>query len=140
ILLGRDLGKWRKDRRHRVVYPDVDRSKAILDLVGGMSHPLRVGNVQRERHGLAAQSSGLSHCMLQAIRIARDEPEASSMPGEFTRDCAAYPGRGASDYYNLRRSRDFKIAVVIHCRPGSSFAFLRTCAICNGNRPVPCSI
>jgi hypothetical protein len=82
-LLRGEPTDWRKDRRHRVVDPNVDRSQSAFDTSGSCLDRVGIGNVAHNRQGLDTLSANLLGSRLEPSFVASEERDVHALAGKL---------------------------------------------------------
>ncbi len=137
-LRRRDVRDSRKDRRHRIVYPHVDRPELVFDASCRCLDLVGVGHVRRHGQAFSAQLIDFAGGDMKTFGIARDEADMRSFARKGANGGAAHARRRAGNHNDSagitfshsspdgRANRDFiSVLKSISANPlsGSNFRF-----------------
>jgi len=97
IFFGREVFELRKHVRERIVHPNIDRSERLLDLCRGSLDGVGIGDVGRDRKGLAADGFDLPARGLESLRTSRKQTDMRALLRKLRHGRAADPGRCSRD-------------------------------------------
>jgi hypothetical protein len=75
----------REYRYHRVIDPHIDTAASLRNGVSRDKHSGRIGDIDRENHGVAAEFADFAFNLLKRVLVARDEPDG---PAARAKRCA----------------------------------------------------
>jgi len=101
-FLGSHFVEGREDGEHRIVDPDVDRSKGFFNLRGREFDLVMAGDVGFQDQCLAAEGLSVASRAFQPLDFAGNEADFCATFGEGLCCCTANACRSARDYDNLR--------------------------------------
>ena len=112
-FLGRHLLDRRKNRRHRVVDPDIDLAQIGFDLCSCRFDAIGIPNIHRKNERFASQFFGFFLRAFQAIKATRNQAKPRTVLRKFS-NCCAPDSRGCSRNHNNFR-------LLIHAETSSRF-------------------
>src|SRR5207253_9050504 len=74
----------RKNRGHRIVHPDVDRSDLLLDHGGCLFNGCGICNIRWKDERRSAEILNLTFCRLQSLDTARKQADFRPMPSKLS--------------------------------------------------------